>query len=157
MDQGKEAIEDLLQPQLQMTDFGGEDIYRSFHRLFLRPKGIYLIVSSFRAFDMQDKDAYNKDEIQDVMKWLKWAHKYGGEESKTFLVCTHRDTYKNAPELRRKVVAELNDAVQKSKSPLRKFVFTNQDEPSSSIFQIENSGSRSDPALVDLRKRIQNP
>eukprot|EP00118_Oscarella_pearsei_P015115 m.134065 g.134065 ORF g.134065 m.134065 type:complete len:863 (+) comp38130_c0_seq1:672-3260(+) len=152
----KQGFEELQQPLIKITDFGGEEFYRTLHPVFRRPKGVCLIVFSFKAFDEKEPEAYNVDEKQDLITCIKRTYEYSGRESKAFLVGTHRDSYKNAPEWRKKIVAKLYEAVSDCDSLRRELVYMEDDNPFSMVFQIENDGPRDDPDLVCLRNKIES-
>eukprot|EP00118_Oscarella_pearsei_P017845 m.179558 g.179558 ORF g.179558 m.179558 type:complete len:962 (+) comp39222_c0_seq3:351-3236(+) len=135
----------FLHPQLKIVDFGGEQLYYAMHHVFLRSRGVYLVVFSFETFNEKRK--------QDVIKWIKSAFAYGGKKSKAFLVGTHRDSC--SPEKRKRIVLELNEAVQKCGRAVREFVYTIIKKPLSLVFEIENKGSRTDESITNLRHHIE--
>ncbi|MCC5946361.1 MAG: leucine-rich repeat domain-containing protein [Bernardetiaceae bacterium] len=100
---------DALQPyNIQVWDFGGQDIYHATHRIFMQTKALFLVLWDWKTEQepeqiIEENGKENKYVNHKLAYWLSYVAQLGRGESKALLVQTKyaRDG--------RKSVADIND------------------------------------------------
>ena len=121
-------------------DFGGQNVFKAIHHLFISPDGVYLIVFSLsKMVENEDK------ELNELLYWIE-SVLFHGEEPRICIVGTHLDEFTgDLIEISNKI----ENKIKSIKSEIILAKYTNEIV----FFPVDNKGRTSD-GIQKLRKSI---